>query len=222
MALLYALFSLFRYSISIGFIERPLLQGVIWGAVTGQPEIGFYIGVFFELLWLDLFPAGTFIPPQSVFAVFASTVLVKSLSAVRAEEIFLIMLVCIPFAFLGSWFENRQREWQNKNYNLLLRWASRKQSHTRPRKMILTSISQQFILNTIFGAASLYLLLFLGRKLLPYLPAADFFTWPMAWLTAAVGGILALRLRKAYALFFCGLAGAAGVICAAWLNFLPG
>lgn len=221
LALLYAFFPLFRYSINIGFIERPLVQGVIWGAITGQPMIGFNIGVFFELLWLDLFPAGTFIPPQSVFAVFASTVLVRSLSTVRPEEVFLIMLVCIPFAFLGSWFENRQREWQNKNYNLLLRWASNKQGHSHPQKMVLTSISQQFILNFVFGAATLYLLLFAGQKLLPYLPAAEFFTWPMAWLAAAIGGIMSLRLRRAYALFFCGLAGAAGVMCAGWLNLLP-
>jgi len=41
----------------------------LWSLFSGQKDISLNLGIFFELLWLDLFPAGTFIPPQSVYAV---------------------------------------------------------------------------------------------------------------------------------------------------------
>ncbi|MFO7818184.1 MAG: PTS sugar transporter subunit IIC [Thermodesulfobacteriota bacterium] len=217
----FAVFSLFRFSVNIGFVERPVVQGGLWGMVIGQPELGLKVGFFFELLWLDLFPAGTFIPPQAVFSVFASLVLGKILMATQPDQIFILMLCTIPLAFLGSWLEGRQREWQNKSYNLLLRWAARKQSHTPPQKMVAASIRQQMILNMVFGLSSLYFLYFCGLRLLPFIPDTNYFTWPMAWLMAGVGGIMALRVRKAYAFFFLGLAGVAAFMLIEWLNFLP-
>ncbi|MFP4657790.1 MAG: hypothetical protein ACLFMP_03765, partial [Desulfonatronovibrionaceae bacterium] len=112
------------------------------------------------------------------------------------------------------------REWQNKNYNLILRWASRKQHHAGPEKMVLFSLGQQALVNTLFAAASLFVLLFAASWLLPYVPNIEIITWPVLWLAAAVGGIMSLRLRRAYTLFFCGLAGAGGIMLAGWLDLL--
>ncbi len=218
---IFAFFSLFRFAVNVGFIERPIVQGAIWGTITGQPELGLKIGFFFELLWLDLFPAGTFIPPQSIFSVFSSVLLVHLLLLSTPSEIFLVMMSTIPFAFMGAWLENRQREWQNKNYNLLLRWASKKQTHAGPKKMIGISLLQQLALNTTFGGVGLYVLYLFWNTLSPHIPQNTFLSWPVAWLLAGIGGMMALRIRRAYLLFLGMVAGAGGLLLVSWLGVLP-
>ena len=64
----FALFFLIRFAFNLGFVHRPLFAAALWALFTWQIQPALGAGIFFELLWLDLFPAGTFIPPQSLLA----------------------------------------------------------------------------------------------------------------------------------------------------------
>ena len=66
----FGLLSLFRNAVHLGFLDRPLVIGILFALIL-DPDIPFLgIGIFFELLWLDAIPAGTYIPPQSQLAAF--------------------------------------------------------------------------------------------------------------------------------------------------------
>ncbi|MFW6005353.1 MAG: hypothetical protein ACOCPN_02640, partial [Desulfonatronovibrionaceae bacterium] len=59
----FALLSLARFSVQTGILDRPLVAGFLIYLVTGEMFPAMYVAVFFELLWIDIIPAGTFIPP---------------------------------------------------------------------------------------------------------------------------------------------------------------
>ena len=44
---------------------------MLWALLTFRLQPALSAGIFFELLWLDLFPAGTFIPPHGLLALTA-------------------------------------------------------------------------------------------------------------------------------------------------------
>lgn len=63
----FALLSLTRVAVDLGFVHRPIFAALLWAGLTFSLQPAMSAGIFFELLWLDLFPAGTFIPPHALF-----------------------------------------------------------------------------------------------------------------------------------------------------------
>ena len=197
---------MFRFALNFGFVDRPLVAAFFWSSITGEWATSLNLAIFFELFWLDLFPAGTFIPPQTLFSTFASMTLVYVLDLNLTEEIFLAMILTIPLALFGSWLEGRQRMWQNKSYNQLLKRVRRGyQNEFCPEKLISKSILQILIVNFIFAYLSIYALIFIYEKIAPIWPRNSFLAWPYLWIFASIGGILSLRIRRAYVVFFTGV-----------------
>ena len=122
------------------------------------------------------------------------------------EDIFLAMILTIPLALFGSWLEGRQRMWQNKSYNQLLKRVRRGyQNEFYPEKLISKSILQILIVNFIFAYLSIHALIFIYEKIAPIWPRNSFLAWPYLWIFASIGGILSLRIRRAYVVFFTGV-----------------
>lgn len=164
-----------------------------------QPALS--LGIFFELLWLDLFPAGTFIPPQALFSLIAALTLLACLPDADMRLITAVMLCTLPLAHLGTWAEQRYRQRQNLSYNALLGW-NRKNflSHYTPHRLIQRAVVEGgllYLLLFTLCVAPLLIILKLGR---PWIESGWQPTWPILWGSACLGAVLALRLRKAHAL----------------------
>ena len=197
---------MFRFALNFGFVDRPLVAAFFWSSITGEWATSLNVAIFFELFWLDLFPAGTFIPPQALFSTFASMTLVYVLDLNLTEDIFLAMILTIPLALFGSWLEGRQRMWQNKSYNQLLKRVRRGyRNGFYSEKLISKSILQILIVNFIFAYLSIHALIFIYEKIAPIWPRNSFLAWPYLWIFASIGGILSLRIRRAYAVFLAGV-----------------
>ncbi len=192
-------------------------MALAWGLFTGHWEISLGVGVFFELLWLDLIPAGTFIPPNTCLATFVALALCNDAGALRPAAAVIPMLLSIPAALLGGRVEQMQRRWQDAGYNEMVHWARQPQEHAGAltlEKIVLLSLVQQMLANWLLFCALLVVLAPLNRFLLhAYDPASAGLplAWGHVWLLAAMGGLIALRLRNAYGLLVAAVAVMAGL-----------
>lgn len=204
----FALFSLFRSSLSIGLLERPLVIGLFWGAFSGDFQTSLHIAIFFELFWLDLIPVGTFIPPHLAASTFFSMALTTWFDLESPAEIMIIMFTGMPLAWAGAWVEGIMRERQKKSYNRLLNWA---------RNPVRCDVPGQIILRSTFSSLFLSWILFFVT-LLAFEHIFDFiFTnfssalsnlqiaWPHLWIAATLGGVMALRVKRAYVVLTLGI-----------------
>lgn len=164
-----------------------------------QPALS--AGIFFELLWLDLFPAGTFIPPHGLLSLSATLGVLACLPDADMRTTTLLLILTLPLAYLGAWVEQRYRKRQNLSYNSLIIWNRRGITHPyTPDRLVFQALGEMFVLHfTVYmlGAAALLAGMRLAQ---PWLAGGPQPGWPMLWIGASAGAILALRVRKAYAL----------------------
>lgn len=186
------------------------MVGALWGAVTGDVATSLKIAVFFELFWLDNIPAGTYIPPHILAPTFAALALSTSFAFTEARQAMIIILACLPLARIGVWMDSSLRLWHNRGYNGLLTWARNgKAGDELPGKLILQSILRTFFTSWLFFWTSTLILHYILRiffhKWGPVVAGVEM-KWSFLWIAASLGGLLALRLRKAYATFVFGVA----------------
>lgn len=182
-------------------MQRPVSMALFWALLTWSVQPALNAGVFFELLWLDLFPAGTFIPPNAPLALTIALGLLACLPDPDMRTVLLVLAVSIPTAYAGSWTEQWLRTVQNRSYTAILTWNRRRVVHaSTPDRLVLNALMLQgAVLFGLYVGCSSALLIGL-RQILPLLPSGRQPTWPMIWMCAALGAVLALRVRKAYAL----------------------
>ncbi len=207
----FALFSLFRFSLNLGVLERPLAVGLLWGLLTGHYQLGLGVGLFFELFWLDQIPAGTYIPPNTVFSTLLTLGLADYFLLLQPSELLLPLALSLPMALVGARLEYLQRRWQDAGYNSLLHWmrlADGRRNPRHPERLILTSVLQQLALNLAVFTVGILVLIEVVAVMRPMVGAylRSFpITWPHLWFVAALGGILALRLNRSYKILACGV-----------------
>lgn len=203
--------SLGRFGANLGFVERPLFAGFVWGAVTGDMTLALSLAVFYELFWLDLFPAGTYMPPNPLFPMLCVLTLSENLAAPGIVTLFLPVILTLPLAALGSFIEKRQREWQVSGYNrVVLSLRAGGDIGKAASRSVSASLAQLFTVNcTVFWIATTLVVLaasiltaWQGQPL-----AFPHASWPLLWVIGAVGGMLSLRIRRNYILFTAGSTG---------------
>lgn len=205
----FALFSLFRYSISIGLLERPLVVGLFWGAFTGDYTTSLYIAIFFELFWLDLIPVGTYIPPHLTAATFSALSLTTFFGLEHPARIMGVLFASMPLAWLGTKVEEALREQEKGSYNKLLTWARNPKSPHLPGRLILRSMVRTFIFAWVSFFISILILKYVFQALFslyPGLLSSIDVTWAHLWVAATLGGLMALRLKRAYVVLIAGIA----------------
>ncbi|GHV54314.1 hypothetical protein FACS1894206_06840 [Deltaproteobacteria bacterium] len=204
----FAFLCLTRYSFRIGLVDRPLCVGFLWGLLMGDMQTALFLAVFYELFWLDLFPAGTYLPPNPLFPMLCLFSLLGSLQDISASHLFFPIMITLPLAFFGSFLEKTHRKWQLASYNQLIR-SFRKGNDlgASAAKSIRLALVQLFSLNFVVFVVTAYLL-WLGSESLQsiqghplHIPHAS---WPLLWGFGAVGGLMALRIRQSYVLFIAG------------------
>ncbi|MDD5476271.1 MAG: PTS sugar transporter subunit IIC [Syntrophales bacterium] len=86
-------------------ISRPVVAGPIIGFSLGDPMTGLVAGAMIELLWIDRYPMGRYIPPNdTVVAVLVTAVSImsgKSLGGPSPELIAAAVLIFAPVAFIA-------------------------------------------------------------------------------------------------------------------------
>lgn len=199
----FVVFSVFRFSLNVGFLERPLLIGLAWATISGDPRTALGIALFFELLWIDLFPAGTFIPPHLVASTSAGLALASALRLAAPQDVLLCLLLTVPLGPAGAKFEQLLRTWQNRHYNELVRLARQPGIAFAPERILVRSmVETSFCALVVFALALAFLFSLVGhalplwRELLP----AGRIGWVHIWLAASLGGVLAIRWKRAYGL----------------------
>lgn len=205
---LFTLFSFLRFSCNIGVIERPLVQGLVWGVVTGDVTFAVSVSLVFELFWLDLIPAGTFIPPNAA----ASNLIVLAVAEIygfrEPAQIIFPVLLSLPLAWVASRGEQMLRRRQDQGYDTLQLWLRPgSDDEYRPQDLVRRAALMSAAGYLVFMLAAASLMVagvgwLLGQGLLR--PPMHMFSWPHLWITASLGGLLALRVPGAYGILTCG------------------
>ncbi len=220
--LLYAALSAARSLFAAGRLCRPVFCGLLlWGwSVFFLPEFSGVIlalTLFYELIFLDLLYAGTYVPPQSLFC-FLSALAAAVFFDLRApQSLAFVMALSLPGAYIGSALEQRQRRRQDKWHDGLTRAISSRESleAVSNRALRYSALHPLIFFGLVFGLFSGLLLLFLQIWLdfFGKLPVIKWVSWHYLWAFGAVGGMLALRIRWSFAIFAAG-AGLFGVMFA--------
>ena len=189
-------------------MERPLFVGVLWGAITGDMPTTVSLAVFYELFWLDLFPAGTYMPPNPLFPMLTTLTYAGTLHDPTITSLFLPVILTLPLASLGTYVEKRQREWQVTSYNRIVKkMRVNGELEKTAGVSVAASLLQLFASNfTVFSFVT-GLLLVAVNALASQTNASMVFnhaSWPMLWAIGAMGGVLALRIRRNYLVFIIG------------------
>jgi len=197
----FALFSQFRFSISLGLVERPLVIGLLWGLFVGQLETSLFVAIFYELLWLDFIPVGTFIPPNMTAACLTALVISNYFGLDSLPLIALPLLCGLPMAWLGAKLERVMRDRLNRSYGGVLQWVRKPLDVNVPGRLLMGSLASKVLANWLFffvGAGCLALLTrFALAHYGPFLASLKL-SWSNLLIAASVGGLLALRLRSLY------------------------
>jgi PTS system sorbose-specific iic component. len=213
----FALFSLFRFSVSLGLIERPLVIGLFWGLFVGNLESSLFIAIFYELLWLDFIPVGTFIPPHMTAACFTALAISSYCGLDSLPLIVLPLLAGLPMAWLGAKLERTMRDRLNRSYGGVLQWVRKPLDINVPGKLLMGSLVSKILANWLFFLLGAGVLTLLTRFVLSQygpLLASVKLSWTHLLIAASVGGMLALRLRSLY------VSVAAGAVVLGILRFI--
>lgn len=197
----FALLSLFRFSVSLGLIERPLVVGVLWGVFVGNLESSLYISIFYELLWLDFIPVGTFIPPHMTAATFTALAIATHLGLDSMPQVCLPLLAGLPMSWLGARLERIMRDRLNRSYSGILGWVRKPLDVNVPVRLILGTLASKVLVHWLFFLAGAGLLAYLSQLVSTHY-GAQLASLRVGWrellIAASVGGLLALRLRSLY------------------------
>jgi PTS system mannose-specific IIC component len=194
-------------SINVGLLDRPLTAGLLAALLSGQWPQCVGVAVFFELLWLDLFPAGTYIPPQRILSTLLVCSVVSVLNLSNPVHILIPIFCALPAAKLGTSLEKCLRTMQGENHTRLVDWAAQPGPTAFPASMIWRSLGKKIgYEGGLFFVLSLLVTVFTAM-LVQALPPAQVFShlgWPHLWSVTLLGAILAVRIRRAYEILVAG------------------
>lgn len=197
----FALFSLTRISVSLGLIERPLVVGLLWGLFGGHMETCLFSAIFYELLWLDFIPVGTFIPPHMTAATFAGIALSFYFGLESPPLVFLALVAGLPMAWLGARLDRVLRDRLNRSYGLVMQWLRKPHDVDMPSRMLAGVLVSKLLVSWVFFLVGTGLLAAAVRFILDHYTgqlAGLQLTWNHFLIAASLGGLLALRLRSLY------------------------
>ena len=189
---------------SLGFLERPITLGFLWGACTGDWASVMLCAVFFELLWLDVFAVGTYVPPMPAYSFVVFLFLAQTFSCTSGGDFLIALAISSVPAYIQTAIDVRHRARLARAHSGLMAAAEAPRPLGRvPSRLILSSSLWQMIVGlTVFfpvllASAGLYTA---ARRALD---SDSFVLVPGTYVAAAaaLGAIAALRLRKAYAVF---------------------
>ncbi len=129
-----------------------------------------------------------------------------------------VLFASMPLAWIGTKVEGWLRDREQGSYNALLNWARNPGSKHLPGALILRSITKSLLMSwvTFLVAVLILKLVFdIAFTVYPNVFSHLGVTWAHLWVAASLGGLMALRLKRAYVIL------ATGVILFALYRYLP-
>lgn len=182
---------------------------MILGLLLGEFDLAWKVGLFFELFWLDQFPAGTYLPSSGqAGACLALGALVYGHAHSPAAALLACLFGCVAGELLTV-AENRLRLGNDHYHRLLMLWSMAPKRGVPPEWLLWRAVTRQaVVLGLVFavlaGAAG-----FLFRTIIEqrWLDVDDLgLAWWQVWLVASMGGVLGLRVRAVYKVAAVGVA----------------
>ncbi len=207
---LYCFAAMFRYSIFIGLLDRPLVVGIIWASFTGDWLLTMQLALFFELFWLDLLYVGTYIPPFAAMSLLMCLLLMDSFGITAIQQMPLPLLLSIPWALTGAAVERWTRQRQFMLYFSYVERGDAARLSMVPPRVFIQCLIKLVVLQAIAFAGCYTITENLGRVIIHWVgvPAFSWLNWGLLWTVgAAMGGFMALRTRRAYVVFMIAFAG---------------
>lgn len=197
-----------RSSFNISFIERPLFLGLIWWLASGQFAPAMPLAVFFELFWIDLIPVGGYIPPMPAFPYLILVSLAGLFGWTDAQSLAFPLLISLPLAHLIPFIEARQRDIQQAAYSSLLAQVRKGKNISSFAGRLVAHSTLQIIGASIllFVAVWYALYVFFSLDIVQCnIPIRLAVNWSVLYAIAAIGSLLALRIKPAYVIFILGM-----------------
>lgn len=183
------------------------MVGLFYGLFTGEWVFSIGIALFYELFWLDAFPAGTFVPPHRILATFQTLILASALGFYSSGQVLPLLLPGVLLARIGARVESWQHRQQNASYNQLLKYSRQDSEKFQPGSLVKKGLLQLAAVNFL-----LYLLSFLACFYLVQYVYANWawefkgIAWQHIWSLGLLGAVLSLRNKIAYQFLALGAA----------------
>lgn len=195
-----------RSSCYAGLMDRPICIAAIWGIFSGDWSLAIPLGIFFELFWMDLLGAGTYIPPNANMPLLLCLMLneVLPLQVSASEHIpLLFMVITLPLAYLATSLEQKHRQDLISVHDKYVEQGQMKEA-VGPF-VIAQSIFGLWFMESLLFVLLAVALFWLSKGLITVFgtfPSPHNLGWPVLWLVAALGGVLALRTKRAIVSLF--------------------
>lgn len=194
-----------RNFINLGFIERPIILGLLWALIFDQPVPALPLAVFFELFWLDRFPIGSYLPPFPAFSFMLLLALTDAYGWSSPQVVCFPLALSLPLAYVIPHIESYARKKQNASYDLLLATVGRDDFETVLSSVLRRAFFQQIIMaGALFTAV--YTMLHLFFVLNGDVVLSNTTTWLGIIAVGCLGAVMALRITVAYKAFILALA----------------
>ena len=166
-------------------VSRPIIAGPIFGLVTGDVMAGVQVGIFAELLFVDVSPLGGIIPPSGVIAV-AIPMILHTLGAELYFAFFFGVIAAITYSILEALLRKTRFTW-------LVFLEEKIQRHPTDIKRIiagalLLSFSMTFLFVSLVSWISTQVLF----CIVPYLTPKMHFAFRLAYAAVPWLGLAAL------------------------------
>lgn len=200
-------------------LSRPVITAPLIGLALGDPLTGLMAGAITELLWIDRFPMGTYLPPNDTIAAVLMTagaiIAGKHTGGVSPELLAAAVLLFVPAAYIA-----RQLDMLIARSGNAAATAAVKDARSGDARAIAvrhyTSLAKTFVLSSVF----IFIMLMPGTVLLVYmfpaLPDRCMRTLAMVyWFIPVLGFAVALATIKVRG----GLPVFAGLLLVAMILF---
>lgn len=163
--------------------------------------MGLPLGIIFELLWLDVLPLGSVVPPYGTLSFLLLFPLAGLYDWRQPDVLLLPIIFAMLCAYVAAWLEQYQRALMDDTSARVQRWCSSPAEGILPGQAILYSILVRAVAQYALYVVCFLILTALGplfaRVGSHWFPAVS---WAMLYAAAMTGAVFGLRIRRTYAI----------------------
>lgn len=180
------------------------------GFLTDDWLLALPLGITLELLWLDVVPLGSVVPPQGVLSFLLMFPLARLYGWSAPGALLLPLLLAVLAAYASAFAERSQRVLLNRLMPAVETYC-RTGRGCPPGGALLLGAGLRICWQFALYLACFILLagIFEGLDSQRRGPLLLIINWPMMYVAAMLGAVLSLRVRRAYAILLAGLCLAA-------------
>lgn len=164
------------------------------------------LGITLELLWLDVVPLGTVVPPQGTLSYLLLFPLARLYGWSAPGPLLLPILLAVLAAYGAALLERSERVFLNGLMPPVEQYCLTGKGLSPGSALLLGALLRAILQLALYMVSFVALaVVFEGLDSHRRGPLLLVITWPMMYATAMLGGVLSLRVRRAYAVLLAAL-----------------